>query len=133
MIDKIYISFHDSVLTNIDIDANHESIVLSFDFESGGKGILKMCQVVAFRCEDLVTQNIVNKIYLSSKNDFSYEYLNYWINWATRLSDTKSWLVETAKEQWLKKIDLGDLELIYIEPSLGARIAIVCSQLFVET
>ena len=127
-----FVALHDATLKKIDINAIDKNIALYFHFESKDDCSLRCQQVKAFRCEDLNLQNVVSKIRFSSKDYFTDDELEYRIKWATSTSDTKSWLSEDVKEKWIEKIKTGDLALIYVEPSAGAQIVIICAQFSVK-
>jgi hypothetical protein len=119
---------HDSELVALSVNRAIKFARLEFRLESGEGIFAEMYGLRAFRSEDFVLQNVVSRILYSSRGDLEPKRLMYWLDWATRLSDAGSWLPDKKREDWLCACMSGDLELIVIEPSVGAQVVAICDE-----
>jgi hypothetical protein len=120
---------HDAEIVAVAIDRLNACVRLEFRLESGQirRGVFR--GVKAFRSEDVTLQNVVSRLIRSSRGQLSREAHEHWMQWVTSLSDTGSWLSAERKREWLDACKDGGMELVVIEPSAGAQIAVVCEQL----
>ncbi len=123
------LELHDSEIVTISVDRKAENGKINFVLENGHFKSISFTGLKAFRCEDFTLQNVVNRVLRSSRNKITREDLDYWLQWVTSLSDSSSWLSETHKKEWILNCEVGDWELVIIEPSAGAQIAVLCERL----
>lgn len=117
---------HDAELSNLAIDKLNATIEISFIM-----GNNKNCKVVlrgvkSFRSHDIVIQNVLSRLLISSDDEFSESETSKWIEWSTSLSDAGTWLTEKQLAEWSQSCNDRTLNLVVFEPSAGAEIASVC-------
>jgi hypothetical protein len=122
-------SLHDAEIVSISMDRNTSVCRIGLSRVAGQCRTVELIGVKAFRAEDFVLQNVVNRMLRSTAKQFSTEAIDYWMTWATSFSDTDSWLKPDSKHHWLAAFNEGRLELVVLEPSIGAQIAVVCERL----
>ncbi|WP_156957772.1 hypothetical protein [Paracidovorax oryzae] len=115
---------HDAEIISLGISDDKKNITILTEFQ-GVKEFILLKGVVAFRVEDFSIQNVIERILIIPNEVCDDEFLNYWINWATSLSDAGSWLSPEVKEDWKMKIKAGDRNMVVFIPSAGAQIAAV--------
>lgn len=108
------------------VDRLNRQVILNFRLESGALVSAQMEGVIAFRSEDLVLQNVVNRILQSSEKVLSRDELSEWLTWVTSMSDAKSWLTDLRKDELIEGCEVGSLDLVVLEPSAGAQMAALC-------
>ena len=123
------IHLHDAEIIAIAVDRLSGIARLSLRQEDGVLHSIDFYGVKAFRSEDITLQNVVSRVLRSSSGQFSEEVLERWLLWVTSLSDAKSWLSDDQKREWCAACEAGRLELVVLEPSAGAQIAILCDGL----
>lgn len=123
---------HDAELVNVAVDRTSRFAQLDFRLEDGVSCAVELHGLKAFRSEDLTLQNVVSRLLRSSRQDMSEVELTQWLTWVTSLSDASSWLSEERKREWVRACVDGALELLVIEPSAGAQIAVVCERAVVR-
>lgn len=127
MSDIGFVQFHDAELISVELDRAHERACLTLSTETRHAQVLELNGVKAFRCEDLTVQNVVSRILLSSSGQITSEDMNRWLSWTTSLSDSKSWLGQQRRNEWIEACTSGAFELFILEPSAGAQVAAVCT------
>lgn len=125
------IDMHDVEIFSIEISEDKSSASIRFSSLAGDKTI-KLIGLVALRIEDFTMQNIVERTLSFSKGDYDDNSTNYWLNWATSLSDAHSWLSHEIKEKWKDQLKTKVLDMWVFIPSTGAQIAAVCTELTVS-
>lgn len=123
---------HDAEIISIGMDREHSVCRVDFSHHGGERSLVKLFGVLACRAEDFVLQNVVSRMLRSKAKDFSMEDIDYWIAWATSLSDASSWLKAESKNEWRTAINDGKFELVVFEPSAGAQIAVICERTTIE-
>ncbi len=123
---NICLSFlHDAELIGLRFDRISFTAQLFF-LHGDIEHIVEAKGVKAIRGEDFIVQNVVNRVLCSRFDAFPKQELLYWIDWVTSLSDASSWLLLERKNEWLAAFGAHSLELMVLEPSFGAKIALVC-------
>lgn len=117
---------HDAEIISIAIDHSNKLAKLGLRKQDGTLHFIELYGVKAFRSEDLTLQNVVNRILQSSKDKFSPEELERWLQWVTSLSDAGSWLSEERRLDWRTACEAGRLDLVIVEPSAGVQVAALC-------
>jgi hypothetical protein len=120
---------HDAEIVSIGIDREHSVCRIDFSHHDGKRGLVEFFGVLACRAEDFILQNVVSRTLRSTAKDFSMEDLDYWVAWATSLSDASSWLKAESKNEWMAALNDSKLELVVFEPSAGAQIAVICERM----
>ena len=123
------IQLHDAEVIAITVDRLNGIARLSLRQEDGVLRSIDFYELKAFRSENVTLQNVVSRVLRSSNGQFSEEVLQRWLVWATSLSDAESWLSEERKREWCAACEAGRLELVVVEPSAGAQIAVLCERL----
>lgn len=121
---------HDAELITVSVNRLSATVHLDFCLEDGTFRAIKLQGLKAFRCEDLVLQNVINSVLQSIKGQIPFTNYERWINWVTSLADSSAWLNEQRKQEWLNDLSGGKINLIVFEPSAGATLAVICEQLF---
>lgn len=125
-------ALHDAELTGVLFDPAREGVRLTFLLESGESRQLTLFGLKAFRCEDMTLQNVVSRLLRSSRGEVPSARLDFWVSWATSLSDSRSWLDEERKIEWLTACASGRLEMMVLEPSAGAQVVALCERIQLE-
>ena len=123
---------HDAELTGISIDRLNSFVIINFRMEDGTESKLELSGLRVIRCEDLTMQNVVSRILQSVEGHFTEKELEHWVLWVTSYSDSKSWLKEGKVSEWLDEIASGKLNLVLIEPSVGATVVALCRQILIH-
>lgn len=123
------VQLHDAEVIAVAVDRLSGIARLSLRQEDGVLRAIEFYGLKAFRSEDLTLQNVVSRVLRSSSGQFSKEVLERWLLWSTGLSDAESWLSEERKREWCAACEVGSLELVVVEPSAGAQIAVVCERM----
>jgi hypothetical protein len=122
---QIFDEFHDAELVAIEIDRHAKSLMLRFASGSSATKTIGLSGVSHFRAVDLITQNVVSRIIVSSLDKLSSEDSRRWIGWVTSLSDNASFATDQQILDIEQRISQGELTLLVIEPSWGAEIVII--------
>jgi hypothetical protein len=130
-IEKITNSLHDAEIIAISLNRDIAIARLDFRMEDRTSCGIEFVGIRAFRSEDLILQNVVSRVLQSTEGQISPTDLARWINWATSLSDASSWLNEQKKQDWLRELTAGQLNLVIFEPSAGATVVVICERLMV--
>ena len=120
--------FHDAEILVVAIDRESARAQLKCRLEDGQIRSVRFEGLKAFRSEDLTLQTVVSRVLRSSKAQISRDGMEYWLEWATSLSDADSWLTDERKSEWLTACDAGLLDLVVVEPSAGAQIVALCEK-----
>lgn len=126
------ILLHDAEVIAIAVDRLSETAHLSLRQEDGILRYVDFYGLIAFRCKDVTLQNVVSRVLRSSSGHFSKAALEYWLLWVTSLADTESWLSEEHKPEWCLACQVGRWQLVVVEPSAGAQIAVLCERLVIR-
>lgn len=122
-------TMHDAEIVAVAIDRKNGQVRLHICHENGAASDLVFRGVLAFRVEDMGIQNVISRVLRSARDDLESVDLERWLAWVTSLSDSRSWLKDAVRIDWLDAIRSGRLEATIIEPSMGAQIGVVCSQI----
>jgi hypothetical protein len=123
---------HDAELIGVEIDRANERARLTFKLEGGQTRLVELSGLKAFRSEDMTLQNVVSRFLRSSRGEIAGDQLDRWLSWATSLSDSRPWLSEQRRSEWLTACASGALELVVLEPSAGAQVAALCERVCVK-
>lgn len=95
-----------------------EDIDLSITFE----------QCIHYRATDFTRQNIISRVLVFNEKSPPDEAIGSLIRWLTSLSDSTSFLTESKLAELIQAVYSGKLSLVYVEPSCGAEVAILCQK-----
>ncbi len=79
--------FHDAEILVVAIDRESARAQLKCRLEDGQIRSVRFEGLKAFRSEDLTLQNVVSRVLRSSRAQISRDGVEYWLQWATSLSD----------------------------------------------
>lgn len=119
---------HDAEIITVSVNRFDSTGRLDLRLESGTFCTVELHGLKAFRCEDLVLQNVVNRVLQSVEMQISSIDCEHWLNWVTSVSDASSWLDEKRKQTWLSDLAAGKINLIVFEPSAGATLTAICER-----
>lgn len=118
--------FHDSELVTVQVLNGKQSLALGFNTVDNKLQTFYFAGVAGFRITNFIQQNVVSRVLMFPEHPFSTEQLNYWINFASSVSDTDQLLTAGALKSITERIQKGELLLFVVEPSWGAEAAIIC-------
>lgn len=126
-------NIHDAELVNISIMRAVRSLRLEFLLVTGGKIQVLVDGVTHFRAADVIMQNVVSRLLISSRDALSDNDIADRLRWVTRLSDTSSFASDPQLDLLRAKLLSNELVLIFLEPSWGAELVIVGKSISVTT
>jgi hypothetical protein len=119
---------HDAEIIAVSVNRFDSIGRVDLRLENGTFHTVELHGLKAFRCEDLVLQNVVNRVLQSVEMQISSADCEHWIKWVTSVSDASSWLDEKRKKTWLIDLAVGKINLIVFEPSAGATLTMICER-----
>jgi hypothetical protein len=122
---QLFDEFHDAELVAIEIDRHARSMMLRFASGSSATKTIGLSGVSHFRAVDLITQNVVSRIIVSSLDRLSLEDIRRWIGWVTSLSDGESFSTPEGSAEIERRISNEEYILLVFVPSWGAEIVII--------
>jgi hypothetical protein len=123
---------HDAELSALSIDRHKQIVTLEFRRLGDVVHRLTFHGVVGFRVVDLVQQNVVSRILLSSNGALTDHQLYAWIKWANTLAESESFIQQVEADDLVGKIKAGTLSLLVLDPSWGAELVVIFEKV-VET
>ncbi len=121
-------NIQDFEVTAVSVDRPAAQVEIQLRAPIGTRHVLTLSGVKAFRVEDLVMQNEVGEALFGTKRRLDDATVSRWITWATSLSDSRSWLYDDKRVEWVNSCLAGNLELVVLIPAAGAQIAAVCER-----
>ena len=125
-------SLHDGELLTVSIERAKSVVHLGFRMEDGSMRGVELQGLHAFRIENLTLQNVVSRLLRSSCKEIPTVEFDHWITWVTSLSDASSWLDERHRQEWFDSFISGALDLVVLDPSVGATLAAVCERIVIK-
>lgn len=119
------VKIHDAELLNVSIMRDVSSLQLEFLLVTGGKSKVLVEGVTHFRATDIVMQNVVSRLLISSLDALSSDDVRHWLRWVTRLSSGSSFASDEQLDLLCAKILSQELVLLFLEPSWGVELVIV--------
>lgn len=116
--------YHDAELNGIDT-SDSSGITLWFAMVGGQRSMLKLTGREFFRVSDYFGQNVVSRLLIFANECADDVYIAERLRWATSSSDSGSFLSSEKMDEIIKKIRLGSLKLLVLEPSWGAEVVIL--------
>lgn len=117
--------FHDAEMIALEVDRHARSVTLRFVLPDKGVRIVELGSVSHFRANDVIGQNVVSRMLVSSNGDFSPGDLLRWIRWVTSLDGTGPFATDEQIEAIRRQVEEGQLLLVVLEPSWGAELAVL--------
>jgi hypothetical protein len=116
--------FHDAELRAVEIGNSRETLALKF-LGANGETMYLRFEDCSFRAIDIIPQNVVSRLLLSSEHRFSAAELLHWMTWITGLSDASSFCTPEQISKLCEEVSSGSRTLCVIEPSWGAEFAVL--------
>jgi hypothetical protein len=117
--------FHDAELIAIELDRQAKLMALRFILPNRHIKIIRLEGVSHLRANDIVSQNVVSRVLVSSNNKFSADEISHWTKWVTTLTDTSSFATEDQLAMIQEQISQSQYFLLVLEPSWGAEIVVI--------
>jgi hypothetical protein len=123
-IDRQYLqSFHDAEFGTFSADRQAETAALLLHREDGTRAGFSFEGVRMLRASDFLNQNVVSRILLSSVNPDRSEIADI-VKWAYTVG-SRVCITDAAFHEVMQRIAAAELHLFYVDPSVGAEIAIL--------
>jgi len=117
---------HDAELLTLHIDRKIDSGKLVFRREDNSMVTVNMFEFWHVKCDKFGRQNVVSDFFLSSQGDMSKEFFLEQLTW---LCGGMITLTEKQKEEKWERCKEGEMEFIYLSPSVGAELAVLCKRI----
>jgi len=118
-------AMHDSEVVGIEINRKNKIAKLALLTESAETWCFECDGVALIRAVDFIDQNVVSRLLISSVFIFSESQIRHWLNWLSSLIDMKSNMTPEILEAYKKKIEIGDMSLLVLEPSRGMELGVL--------
>jgi hypothetical protein len=128
---QVALDFHDAELLCVSHRRLKSELRLDFTVSDLKVQSIVCGGVHVFRVADIVRQNIVSRILVSSWHQFMDLDMTRKINWANSLNDTPISISSSVMVKYAQNIASGDWSLMVVEPSCGAEIVVVCDSVVV--
>ncbi|MBS0540767.1 MAG: hypothetical protein JSR47_18540 [Proteobacteria bacterium] len=124
-------SLHDAELIGIDIGADGRTLSLRFKKDGEAFCTFLFENVWHLRITGVMLQNVVSRAFLTPSERFKPDFVRTQLDWLCTLDDGRPnhSMVETATAA----IDAGTLRLFYADASIGAEIAVLSSDVAIES
>ena len=123
------LSLHDAELITLHIDRKTDNGQLVFRCEDDSLVTFNMSGFRHVRCDMFGIQNVVSRLFISSQGNMSKEDCFDYLVW---LYEGMVTLTKAEKEEIWRRCEEGAVEFLYLEPSLGAKLAILCAEIEVD-
>ncbi|WP_157212748.1 hypothetical protein [Herbaspirillum sp. CF444] len=132
IVEGIEINLHDAEVVSVSVKRLEKEALIYLRAEDDAVYLLRLTALKAFRCEDFVMQNVINRVRQSIFGDISLNDFDYWISWVTSVSDDKPWANSKTRSSWISDLSKKKINLLVLEPSVGASIVAICEKVFFE-
>lgn len=123
-----YSFLHDTEIISVAVDNVTNTVKLQLRQEDGHIRVMLISGIKLFRCTDLIHQNVIYQLRLSSTGQVAGDDLEFWLKWGATFSSESSWLKPDTLFEWRTACENGKLELVHFEPSYGAQIVALCEK-----
>lgn len=123
---EIISDYHDAAIYGITADDVAGELLLSVKLENGAKKTLVLDGCEIFRIVDFTPQNVISRLMVFRDNTADEDLLIEKLRWVTSFCDASSYLNEERLQNIIRRIKVGELSLVVVEPSVGAEIIALC-------
>lgn len=116
-------SFHDAEFGTLSVDRKAETAALMLHRSDGTRAGFSFEGVRMLRAMDFLHQNVVSRILLSSVNLDRFQ-IGDIVRWAYAVDRSVS-LTEPAFADVMRQLASAELQLFYVDPSVGGEIAVL--------
>ncbi len=120
---------HDAELVSVEVVREEKKLILGFQKAKAQVEYLFCNDVVAFRVNNFIFQNVVSRLIVSSDYSLNDEETLTWVKWIHSFNDTKTTIRPDAIDSYVKRIRDKELILFFIDPSWGGEVAAICKSL----
>lgn len=126
--------FHDSELVCIEHRPDEHELELCFRRVGGERESIRFLGVVALRTVDFAAQNVVSRLLISPRYNFSLGEVRNWLEWLGGRVDSRPAAITNEKvEQCFQQLQAGQQALFVLEPSCGAEMAVLCGAVEIKS
>jgi hypothetical protein len=119
-------SCHDAELASLAIDRSNETVNVTFVKVDGTKVAFAFNQVIGIRTSDILFQNVVSRLSLSSVTHLPDSDIERVTRWLCSIEDGRPLMEPATVVRFIEEIADGRLFLFHADPSWGAELAILC-------
>jgi hypothetical protein len=123
---EIIAGYHDAVIYGVAADEVSGELLLSVKLENGTRKALALDGCEMFRVVDFTPQNVVSRLMVFRGSSIDESFLSEKLEWITSFCDASSYLSEDRRQDIIRRIKVGQLSLVVVEPSVGAEISALC-------
>ena len=116
-------SFHDAEFGTFSADRAAETAALMLHRDDGTRAGFAFEGVRMLRASNFLHQNVVSRLLLSSVNPDRFD-IGDIVKW-TYTVDDKACLTESLFDEVMQRLAAAELELFYVDPSVGCEIAVL--------
>jgi hypothetical protein len=124
-------SFHDAELVGIEHRPEDRELELRFKRVRGEAAAFRFVGVITQRIVDFAEQNVLSRLLISPRYEFSSDEVRTWVRWINSRDDAKAAPVEGEKaDRYVRDFVTGRRALFVLEPSCGAEMAVLCESIW---
>jgi len=127
--DILALDFHDASILAIRMSKGGDSVALEIETRDRGRAVIQATGLKGFRATDVGMQNVLSRGIFSRSTLMSSRAIGEMLDWLTSGGDGVSYLNNAARQRYSAEILSGELELAVLEPSVGAEIVLLCTEL----
>ncbi|WP_296229403.1 hypothetical protein [Ralstonia sp. UBA689] len=126
---EVLTKYHDAALVGLATGDVHNDLALSFKAENGDETTLILRECQFYRVVDFGAQNIVSRLLFIRGSGVDADAVEEKLRWASSKVDAPSFLTPERLKVLIERIKGGELGLLYLEPSNGAELVAVFSEM----
>jgi len=124
-------SFHDAELRGIEHRPEDGGLELRFKRVGGEVAAFRFVGVIAQRIVDFAGQNVLSRLLISPRYEFSSDEVRTWVQWLNSRDDAKAAPVDNEKaDRYVRDFLTGRRALFVLEPSCGAEMVVLCESIW---
>jgi len=124
--------FHDAELRSFETIREERFVKLSFILQSSEIYQIQLHNIAAFRAVDIIHQNVISSLLVSTIFEFSPERAVHFIKWTNSLTDNSSLINDQQIARYVDRLTRREIMLFVLEPSWGAEIAALCESISIS-
>jgi hypothetical protein len=128
---EVLSKLHDAELSDVSINRNKKTLMLSFVTENSEEVRILFDGVVFQRINNVINQNVISYAVLSGVSNISVDNLNSMSKWVTSIGKNDTSINEDSLSNHIRKILNNDTILFYVEPSWGAEIGVISNEVYI--